>query len=524
MFRFSRIWPMVVAVGAAGCANPRPEAKINEAADLAEQQLGQRPAWTVPWDVAVPEWTSDGVLPRDEAVALALRNNRALRADLEMIGQADADLVQAGLMQNPVINFMAMFPDGGGRAMLRATGIPLQPLQDLWLIPARRKVAAAALQDAVLRVASRAAETAAAAKTVYAKVQYAQRAIELMSENIELAEQSTRIIQTRQAAGQSTQVEVNMAHIRAQRLRSERLTMQTEYRAAQRELLLLIGLSGAPDRWSVEPIREMDDPLRAAGDEEQLVELGTDQRLDVKAAEWALQSAEHRITLMRREGLPELALGFSFERAAAARAPRGPTVPARIGNAAAQAVTNRIYGASEPEVPQIAPWTPKAREVTWTLGPMIEMTLPIFDQNQAQVAKAMYEYNQKLAGYEARLQEVTRDVRDAWLRQEESREQIEFYRTSILPEVRRNMELAQQAFVAGQEPLTVFFQAQEDLIMTRLKMLEFLRDYLVSRVDLERAVGGRIDTTLPATQPAAASVLTTAPAGANRSDEETTYD
>src|SRR3972149_2391986 len=99
------------------------------------------------------------VVGEQEALVLALRNNRELRADLEMIGKANADLVQAGLLQNPVINFMAMFPDGGGRAMLRSNALPLQPLQDLWLIPAREKVATAQLQQAVLRVADRAVET-----------------------------------------------------------------------------------------------------------------------------------------------------------------------------------------------------------------------------------------------------------------------------------------------------------------------------------------------------------------------------
>jgi outer membrane protein, heavy metal efflux system len=66
---------------------------------------------------------------------------------LAAIGQANADLIQAGLMKNPVINFMMMFPDGGGRSMLRGTGLPVQPLEDLWLIPARKEVAKAALQQ-----------------------------------------------------------------------------------------------------------------------------------------------------------------------------------------------------------------------------------------------------------------------------------------------------------------------------------------------------------------------------------------
>ena len=499
-------WPALVCLAVVGCNTPNPDARIQTAGDLAAQQLGQRPAWTLPWDDTLPAWTADGLLQPDEAVALALRNNRMLRADLEMIGQADADLVQAGLMQNPVINFMAMFPDGGGRAMLRGTGVPLQPLQDLWLIPARRKVATAALQEAVLRVAGRAVETAAAAKAAYARVQYAQRALELLQESIELAEQSTRIVQTRQSTGQVTQVAVNVASIRAQRLRSERVAMEAEHRAAQRELLLVLGLPGAPDRWAVAPINEMTDALPLAQDEQELVSLGADQRLDLKAAGWSLQSAEQRIGLRRLEGLPELALGFSFERSPAPRPARGPTVPARVGNAVGQAVANRVFGA-EPghAIPQISPWTVRANEFTWTLGPMIDMTVPIFDQNQAQVAKAIHEYNQKLAEYQAREQEITRDIRTALLQQQQAAAQAAFYRTSIMPEVERNLGLAQQSFVAGQDDLTVYLAAQEDLIMTRRRILEFVRDYLVSRVELERAVGGRLEIPAPTSQPAPAS-------------------
>ena len=460
----------------------------------------------MPWDESPPEWTADGVLPLDEAVSLALRNNRALRADLEMIGQADADLVQAGLMQNPVINMMVMFPDGGGRAMLRGSGVPMQPLQDLWLIPARRKVAAAQLQQAVLRVADRAIETATAVKTAYAKLQYTQRAISLIKDNIDLAEQSARIIEARQTAGQSTQVALNMAHIRSQRLRSELLAMVAEHRGMQRELLMLIGFPAAPDGWTVAPVHEVDDELRPAADEPDLLDLGAEQRLDLLAAQWTLQSAAQNITLMQREGWPDLALGFTFERSAGARSPRGPTGPARVGNAAAQAVTDRAYGVSPmPAAPMIQPWQPKMHEVKWTLGPMVELELPLFDQNQAQVAKAMHEYNQRLAEYEDRAQQVTWGIRDALLRHEQAIEQVQFYRSAILPEVQRNLELAQQSFVAGQEDLTVYLQVLEDVIMTRLKTLEFLRDYLLTQAKLEREVGGRLTPVEPTTQPASST-------------------
>jgi hypothetical protein len=107
---------VVIGLGCAtlvGCATIRPDVKIEEAVDLVEQRVGDRPAWSAPWDELPPPWDGQSTLGVNEAVALALRNNRELRADLEMIGQTNANLVQAGLLQNPRFNFMAMFPEGG---------------------------------------------------------------------------------------------------------------------------------------------------------------------------------------------------------------------------------------------------------------------------------------------------------------------------------------------------------------------------------------------------------------------------
>ena len=173
-----------------------------------------------------------------------------------MIGQADADLVQAGLLQNPVFSFMVMFPSGGGRAMLRGNALPMQPIQDLWLIPARKKIAAAALREAVVRSADRGVETVASVKKAYAEIQFAQRAVELIETNMELVAQSTSIIQISQSAGKANQVEANLSRIRHERLRSDLLTQQTMLTTARHELLMLMGAAAAADDWRVEPLED----------------------------------------------------------------------------------------------------------------------------------------------------------------------------------------------------------------------------------------------------------------------------
>lgn len=483
---------MVIGLGCAllsGCATHRPEVKIEEALDLVEQRLDERPAWTAPWDDLPPAWDGRTVLGVDEAVVLALRNNRELRADLEMIGKASADVLQAGLFQNPVINFMAMFPDGGGRAMLRSNALPLQPLQDLWLIPAREKVATAQLQQAVLRVADRAIETAAAVRRVYARIQYTQRAIELIKENMAVVDQTMQLVQIRLTAGKATQVEVNVPRIRVYRLRSELLAMEAEQNNLKRELLMLMGFAAATDAWSAEPIHELNDPLAPALNEEELIAAAQTQRLDLMAAEWELTASERRIELMRREGWPELALGLTFERSAAPRS-QNPTFAGRAGNAAAQGL-----GGASPEAPRVMPFSPKSREVKYLVGPMIDVELPLFDRNQAQVAKAIHEYKESLARYEAREQEIVWKVRETQVTYDQACEQVRFFREAIIPEVERNLRLVQQSYRSGQEGFTIYLQVQEDLIMNRLRLLEFLRDVNVNLAELERQVGGRFPLT-----------------------------
>lgn len=477
----------------AGCATVSAEKQIDQSIAHVEQATGVNPQWHAPWDDAPPVWDGQSILELEEAVALALRNNRELRADMEMIGQANADLVQAGLLQNPRFNFMAMFPDGGGRSMLRSSGFPLQALQDLWLRPARKEVAAAQLQQAVLRVADRAVETVAEVKRVYARIQFAQRAIELIRANMEIVEQTRRLVQTQQSAGKATLVEVSVPRIRYLRLQSELLTMDAEYRSQKRQLLMLMGFAKANDAWSVTPIHELDEEMPAPPEEETLLALAEESRLDLQAAKWTLGAAQHQVELMRREAWPEVMVGLSFERAPSAGS-QGESVWGQAGNTLASAAQGAAPG-------PYVPYSANEREPTWMVGPMIDFELPIFDQNQAQIARAVHEYRQRYAEYDGQRQTIAAQVRETKVMYEQAYEQVLFFRDAILPEVERNLEVVRESYRAGREEVTIVLQVQEDLIMTRLAALGFVRDLLINHAELEREVGGRLEPDDTAARP-----------------------
>src|SRR5687768_536929 len=77
----------------------------------------------------------------DDAVQIALLNNPRLQATYEDLAIAQSNLVQAGLLSNPVFEAEVRFVEGGG-----GTGLELSVVQeflDLLYIPLRKRQAGA---------------------------------------------------------------------------------------------------------------------------------------------------------------------------------------------------------------------------------------------------------------------------------------------------------------------------------------------------------------------------------------------
>ena len=76
-------------------------------------------------------------LTADEAVQIALLNNRDLQAVYSDLGVAQADLVQAGLLNNPIFEAAIKFPTSGGQANLEF--ITVMNFLDVFYMPLRKR-------------------------------------------------------------------------------------------------------------------------------------------------------------------------------------------------------------------------------------------------------------------------------------------------------------------------------------------------------------------------------------------------
>ena len=104
-----------------GCATFDQRAGFSDVSAAVEERSGKRVAWNLGTELDA-EAAEDvrrllaGTLTADGAIQVALLNNRELQAMYAELGVAQADVVQAGLLANPVFDGAVFFPVAGGPA------------------------------------------------------------------------------------------------------------------------------------------------------------------------------------------------------------------------------------------------------------------------------------------------------------------------------------------------------------------------------------------------------------------------
>lgn len=132
----------------------------------------------------------------ERAVQAALLNNQQVRIDLTRLDAAQAELIQAGLLRNPMGSLMALRPEGGGLFELDYN--LMQSLFDLFTRSKRIDVANAAQARVQAEVMMSVVRIAQDTEATYYEVMTAKDAVLLQQELLTL-EQSVLVLQTRKS-------------------------------------------------------------------------------------------------------------------------------------------------------------------------------------------------------------------------------------------------------------------------------------------------------------------------------------
>ena len=439
----------LLAAGLAGCSVPK-EAGFPDVSRAVKERAGLRVHWRTgsAEDAEVDKLIADLLgkeLTADAAVQIALLGNPVLQSTYESLGIAQADVVQAGLLENPRFGGSVQFPLLGG---LRPVSLGIsEGFLSAFLIPAKKRLAEAEFERVKLEVSQAIVDVATQTKVAYYHLVAARRMLALGRAVLEGAEASVELAKRRSEAGDTGE-----------------LASVTERAAYERVLLDVARLEGRADE----------------AREDLVVILGLFGKqatsLEVRATLDELPAADPPMA-----DLEEAAIADRFDVAAARR---GSEVTARAIDLAKAGRYTAIL--------DVGVDASRGDDGRWFLGPSGALTLPIFDQGQAMI----FALEARKRAADQRLfaisVEARSDVRKQKTRVLLSRQIAERYRTSLIPVAERAVALSQEhggAMLLGVYQLLL---ARREEAEARRGYVESLRDYWVARAELDRAVGGRL--------------------------------
>jgi len=478
------------------CSRVSPDADFDRARESIADRTGAGDAYDPRTDAAIDDRVLrllDDGLTGEEAVQVALLNNRAFQALFQTIGASRADVVQSGLLTNPSIGFSARFPEGGGRSDLNFSFA--QELVDLWQVPVRRRIAEAQLEQTVMDVVREGVDLAARTRIKCYELLALGRREKIIEENLMLVEQSLELAQRRLAAGEAAQFDINLLRASLLDARTTLIATSRDKRVARAELANLLGLSRLESDWSLNDAFESG--ISTVPADSMLILQAMRERPDALAAARRVTQAESEIKRQKLSVFASVSLGVEGERNER-RALPGRKILADTARASV-----RAGQLTAPDIQTRAERDFERRQIIDSLlGPSLQITLPIWDQNQAQIAKAVYNAEAARKRYESLLDSVAEDVQRSAALLRAAGELAIFYRDQGLPQAMQNLDLARRAYEGGELNILGLIEAQRHLIDQRLAAVNVTRDYLVAVAELQRALGGRIPA-MPASAPAA---------------------
>jgi outer membrane protein, heavy metal efflux system len=440
-------WLFASLVFLSGCTTVVMNAGFDEVRGTFEQRSVSKIFWNSGTDLdkeAAAKLISllKAKLAAEQAVQIALLNNRGLQAVYSELGVAQADLVQAGLLRNPIFHGASFFPKRGRAEFDLGADVSFL---EIFYRPLRQRVAAARLEEAKLMVTGAVVDFAGQVRTAFYSHQANEQLLELRQTIVQALDASFEIARRLSAAGNIP--DLDLARERAQFEGSKLALRSAEVavRQSREQLNSLMGVWGADTQWQIDG-RLPDIPTEAPQLDE-LEQLAVNRSLNLLQARQRILITGQQLGLDRSTSwFPELDLGVHAER----------------------------------------------REGPWAMGPEIVFPIPLFDQGQGRIGRATAELRRAQNEYYALAVDVrsaTRAVRD---RVEGARDRALYYRDILLPLHERIVNESQLQYNAMQLGPIQLLRAREQQIETAVGYVEALRDYWLARGDLGQILSGRL--------------------------------
>lgn len=431
-----------------GCGSTNPAQAVRDTHTLVHDRTGETVVWKA--NPRLEEDASkaiDGWLAHDltvqSAVRVALLANPSLQADLEELGVAQADWVQAGLLKNPTFGGSIRLPVDAGLPIVEAD--LLMGLTDLLFRGARRSIAARALEGTRYRVADAIVRHVYETKVAFYGFVAAQQVLEMRRVVSDSAETALALTRRQHEAGTIRDLDLANEESLFAQIQIDLSRGEADLVRERERLNRAMGLFGRRTGWStrvVLPLPPSEEPPL-----EHVESYAVARRVDLRAA---------------RADVEVLSAALAYAKNA------------------------RFIGGLEAGVAY------KNEGGAHFVGPGVNVELPIFDTKATQIARVEAELRKATRREEAMAIDARSEVRELRARLAVARTISEAYGRRIVPLREKIVALSQEQYDAMLLGVFQLIIAKQQELHAWRESIESLRDYWLLRAELEYRAGGAL--------------------------------
>ncbi|MDD5158272.1 TolC family protein [Sulfurimonas sp.] len=379
-------------------------------------------------------------LQMDDAVRIALINNRALQQSYAQIGISQSDLVQAGLVNNPLLGYSVGRSNGVTKSTI---SLDIAFLDMLW-IPLRRELGKIALEEIQASIGNEVLEVVRDTKKAYIELVAIEKKMLYYKDILVSHEASLQLVTRQYTAGNITKRNLLKIQNSYQHARVESIEIAKKYAMARESLNRICGLYGGQTNYTLDSsLKPIESPPNLS---KGLEKIAIASRLDMRAAIAAVDYAAKEAGYTKNTRLlSELELSIESEK-----------------------------NSNEDRLNSFG----------------IKIPIPIFDFGQARVSKAEALYNQNVHHLYEKAVVIRSEVREKYALLLHAHTIVHEYDDVI---VKINQQILEETQLYYNGMLDGIYELLEDkrhLVDAKIEAVEAYSEFWKAQADLEYAVGG----------------------------------
>ncbi len=388
-------------------------------------------------------------LSRNRAIQIALYNNKKLQASYEELGISKADLLEAGLLKNPSISASFNIPDAKKNIRTNIeVEAPLLSLTDLWQIPRRKKVFKDKLEASIYGVVKVAFEIYTNTRLAYDTLMFTHALLENAQQTADRITLLRYDLKKRKEFGFASDLDISLAEVEVGTWElkiTELKALLEEYHA---RLCLIMGLDPLcyPLFILTEKLATL---IPSLPEKDELIHWALEHHYEIILARLQIKYYQDLIAYENSRKITECALGIAFKQ---------DFDPHQSG-----------------------------------IGPYVSAEVPLFNHNQAAIARAEFHLKKAEKEYQQAQLTVIANITAAYVRFEGVRENVSVFDKKLTLFNQQALKYTQEFHKQMQITLPTLLQTEAALYKTQRKYLQTLHHMLDAYTNLEMAVGKKLD-------------------------------